>query len=54
MDISGKLKEVKRWVKVWNKEVNGNINQRIEDLEKKQFQEDEMGTNEVLKLETHR
>lgn len=37
MDISGKLKEVKRSMKVWNKEVNGNINQRIEDLEKKQY-----------------
>lgn len=34
MDILGKPRGVKRTVKVWNKEVNGDINERIDLLEK--------------------
>lgn len=47
-NVAAKLREVKRCIKDWNKNVNGDVNRHIEELEKKQFLLDELGNNEEL------
>lgn len=52
LDIQGKLGKIKRHVKVWHKEVNTDLNEQITQLEKLQFQKDENGSSDLLKVST--
>ncbi|XP_074373511.1 uncharacterized protein LOC141713840 [Apium graveolens] len=49
-DTMGKLRIIKAHVKDWNRNVNGNVNQKIEKLEQQQFQLDEQGVCDQIRM----
>lgn len=51
-DAQGKLLLIKKLVKSWNKEINGDINDKIHRLEQLQFQQDDEGISIISRLET--
>lgn len=53
MDAQGTLHLIKKLVMSWNKEINGDINEKIVRLEQLQFQKDEVGAFVVSRLETN-